>query len=224
MKNRLRGLLIVALGVAATSLAASELPPAIVRPSAVPAAQMDGHVVPPRWLQQTKAPNFPFMVMIDERTGKVCQVTPTDGCSETGESLPGSRSAPDVEGLQIVLLQSFASGVNESARAPTRWYVTVTRTDEAKGDPSPLVLGMVHIWNVSLAAGSQFPGDDVFLNGAPGAVLHYTIDKPERRADGTYSVGYSYSCGTKCGASFTASMVHDAQGWHIVSTTAGPMA
>jgi hypothetical protein len=130
----------------------------------------------------------------------------------------GPARAPDIDGLLIVLLQSFAPDPAQSIQPSALWYITVADADGTRHDPSPGVLGSVHIWNIRMVGGSGAPEANAFLTKTPRQLMHYTIEAPRPRQDGNYEVSYAYYCGSLCAAGFTAVMSHDAQGWHILST------
>ena len=81
--------------------------------------------------------------------------------------------------------------------------------------PPAAVEAMRRRTGITFAPGSAFVPE----NGATvGNFWNIGIGKPTPRSDGDYDLTWGYYCGMLCASGNTATLHHDATGWHVVES------
>lgn len=174
-----------------------------------------------------------FVARVNESTALACLEAPPaagcvakedihpqmDGARQKAEALALARKypAPDLQQLAEVILryQVNADRPKNTVAPKTRYFVSIPSPDTGgQVDLPPEYLADLRKDNIEAFPGSTWTQG--MTNGS--MAMRFAVGLPVRRPDGNYDVAYSYYCGPLCAGWYTAVMVHDATGWHVVSS------
>ncbi|QRP62464.1 hypothetical protein I6J77_09885 [Rhodanobacter sp. FDAARGOS 1247] len=174
-------------------------------------------------------------ITLDESTGEVCAQDPVSGqCVARGSAAAKlkqardervaqedavRRPAPDLQGVMIALVRYQVQAKDGYLRANSMpLYVSLSWPDGSRSiDLSEDSIRQLADTGVELFPASALTASRRDAREKPW--MQMGVGLPMRRQDGNYEVMYGFYCGPLCASSHTAVLRHDAEGWHVLTST-----